>query len=373
MKTLSFRMLLRRSGTAESILAIALTVAILASITSVVNHVNSQAQTMGKLLNVGETFLILSRSSTSITDSKVDTELARLIRNITNTKYVLTQKVFTASLTTTSNQSTVVVRGVDTQAFLEARNAQINGVSANDTQANVGEILARLASINKGDEISIAVDNKTVTVEVAGIVQTFTQSDTELIVPMSIANLLTEDNDKVSFIEFAIKDGEQAEIDNLSEHLPANVKILKTQQTQAFIQEVNNQTVSFLSLWSIAVYAIVTAASYVVASRLTIESSYEVTMLKALGAKPTIPFKLILSFTLVIASLGCVLGLAIGLSGAQIISTATRWMWKNIQITPTLEIQQTTQIILFTLASSILGSIYPALKATRKTYAELPL
>lgn len=366
-------MLLRKSGTVESILAIALIVAILASITSVVNYANSQAETMGNLLNVGETFLILSKNSTSITDSKVETELANLIRNITNTKYVLTQKVFTASLITNSNRSTVLVRGVDTQTFLEARNAQINGVPANNTQANVGEILARLASINKEDEINIAVDNKMVTVEVAGIVQTFTQSDTELIVPMSVANLLTEDNGKVSFIEFALKDGKQAEIDNLSERLPAEVKILKTQQTQAFIQDVNNQTLSFLSLWSITVYAIVTAASYIVASRLTIESSYELTMLKALGAKPTLPFKLILSFTLVIALLGSVLGLAIGLSGAQIISTATRWTWKNIQIAPVLEIQQTAQIILFTLTSSILGSIYPSLKAVRKTYAELPL
>jgi len=373
MKTLSFKMLLRKSGTIESILAIALIVAILASITSVVNHVNSQAETMGKLLNVGETFLILSKNSTSITDSKVDTELSSLIRNITNTKYVLTQKVFTATLTTTSNRSNMLVRGVDTQAFLEARNARINGAYANDKQANVGEILARLASINKGDEINITLNSKTVTLKVAGIIQTFTQSDTELIVPMNVASLLAEDNGKVSFIEFTLKDGEQQEIDSLSEHLPANLKIVKTQQTQAFIQDVNNQTLSFLSLWSIAVYAIVIAASYVVASRLTIESSYELTMLKALGAKPTIPFKLILSFTIVIAILGSVLGLAIGLSGAQVISTATRWAWKSIQIAPVLEIQQTAQIILFTLAASILGCLYPALRAMHKTYAELPL
>jgi len=366
-------MLLRKSGTVESMLAIALIVAILASITSVVNHVNSQAEIMGKLLNLGESFLIISKNSTSITDSKVDTELAELLGNNTNTKYVLPQKVFTASLITTSNRSTVLVRGVDAQTFLEARNAQINGTYANETQANVGEILARLASINKGDKINIAIDNETVTVEVAGAVQTFTQSDTELIVPMSVANLLTEDSSKVSFIEFAIKDGEQAAIDNLSERLPANVKIVKTQQTQAFIQDVNNQTLSFLSLWSIAVYAVVTAASYVVASRLTVESGYELTMLKALGAKPALPFKLILSFTLLITLLGSVLGFAIGLSGAQILSTATRWTWKSIQIAPALEIQQTVQIILFTLASSILGSIYPAIKAMRKTYAELPL
>jgi len=266
----------------------------------------------------------------------------------------------------------VLVRGVDTQAFLEAKNAQINGTYANDTQANVGEILARLASIDNGDEISIAVDNKTVTVEVAGIVKTFTQSDTELIVPMNVANLLT-DNSNVSFIEFALNGNEIAEIDRLSGLLSTDVEIVKTQQTQAFVLDVNGQTLSFLNLWSIAVYAVVATASYVVATRLTIESSYELTMLRALGAKPTLSFKLILSFTLVIALLGSVLGLAIGLSGTQIISTATRWIWKSVQITPALEIQQMAQIALFTLTSCILGSIYPSFKAMRKTYAELPL
>jgi len=38
---------------------------------------------------------------------------------------------------------------------------------------------------------------------------------------------------------------------------------------------------NFLNLWSIAVYAIVVANSYVVATRLTAESSYELATLRA--------------------------------------------------------------------------------------------
>lgn len=374
MQTLTFKMLLRKRGTTESILAIVLLIAILASITSVVNHLNSQAETIGNLLHVGETCLVLSKESSSITDSKIDIELANLVNNATNTKHVLPQKIFYVKLITASNHSDILVRGVDVPAFLEARHARMNGSAAEDMQANVGELLARLASIEVGDQIDIEVDNKRVTVEVAGIIQTLTQSDTEIIVPMNVADSLNEDNEKLSIIEFTLNDSHSHDaIDQLREVLPADVKILSTQQTQTFIQDVNNQTMGFLSLWSIAVYATVTAASYIVATRLTIESSYELAMLRALGGKRVSVFALILAFTFIISLLASVLGLAIGLAGAQMISTVARWIWRSFGVTPFLEIQQATQIVLFTLTASILGSIYPAFKAMRKTHAELPL
>jgi len=51
------------------------------------------------------------------------------------------------------------------------------------------------------------------------------------------------------------------------------------------MQEMNVQTLNFLGIWSLAVYAVVVVASYVIAARLMAESSYELAMLKALGAK----------------------------------------------------------------------------------------
>jgi len=365
-------MLLRKRGTEESILAIALLIAILASMTSVVNHLNSQAETIGNLPSSGETFILLSKDSASITDSRVDMELANLVSNATDPTYALPQKIFYARLVTGSNGSLALVRGVDVPTFLEARHGRMNGSAAEGMQANVGELLARLASIRVGDQIGMDVDNKLVTVEVAGIIQTLTQSDTEIIVPMNVADLLSEDN-RASIIEFALSDGQYAKINKLREVLPSDVTIVSTQQTQVFIQDINNQTVSFFNLWSIAVYAIVTAASYVVTTRFTIESSNELAMLRTLGGKRALLFTLVLTFTFTIFFLGSFLGLAIGLAGTQIVSTVARWAWRSFEVMPFLEIQQTTQIVLFALAASILGSIYPALKTVLKTYAELPL
>lgn len=362
----------RKEGTAPAILAIALLVAILASLASVVNHVNSQTETLSKLKGTGETFLLMSKNSTSITQSKLSTELIQVLDKNDAVRYVLPQKIFAATIIVASNNYTVLVRGVNTTTFFQIRHAYVNGSVADGMQANVGEILTRIASIHDGDRIRIALEDKTVTVEVPGIVQTRTQSDTELIVPMNVANLLNQDK-KVSIIEFSLKSNGNQEIGHISELLPTDVKIVETQQTETFVQDVNIQTLYFLSLWSIPVYAVVTATAYMITTRLTIESSYELTMFKALGAKRTQIFKLILFVTLIITSLGTILGIAIGLAGAQIISTIIQWAWKGIQIAPFLEVQQTTQIILFALASSVLGCVYPAVKAVRKTYAELQL
>ncbi|MFQ6087015.1 MAG: hypothetical protein ACE5OV_03235, partial [Candidatus Bathyarchaeia archaeon] len=347
-------MLFWKKGTTSSILALALLVAILTSTASIVNDINSQTESLAKTRDIGQTFLLISKNSTSTTNSKISLELTNLLNNRSNIQLVLPQKIFKATIMASSKNYTATVRGVNIQTFLESRHAHLNGSYANDTQANIGEILARLTSISKGDEISLILNSNIVKVTIAGTVKTFTQADTEIIVPMSIANLLDEDNNKMSIIEFTTK-SEQTEISQLSPLLPDDVKIVKVQQTKTFIQDTNSQTLSFLNLWSLAVYATVMAASYVIATRLTIESTYELAMLKALGAKRIIIFKSIIIVVLTITLLSFILGLAIGISGAQILATFVGWALKGIEITPFLNVEQAAHIALFTLASSILG------------------
>jgi ABC-type lipoprotein release transport system permease subunit len=370
--TLTLKALFWKKGTTSSIIALALLVAILSSTTSIINDLNSKTEILAKTRDIGQTYLIMSKNSTSITNSKLNPKLTNLLNNRSNIKLVLPQKIFQATLIANSKNYTVIIRGVNVQAFLESRNAYINGSIANGKQANIGEILARITSIRKGDEISLVANGNQIKVTIAGTIKTFTQTDTEIILPMDIANLLTEDNNKVSIIEFTTKNN-QDEINQLTQLLPTDVKITKVQQTKVFIKDINTQTLKFLNLWSLAVYATVIAASYIIATRLTVESTYELAMLNALGAKRTLIFKSITIIVLTITSLGFILGLAIGISGAQILATFMRWALKGIEITPFLNVEQATHIALLTLASSLLGCIHPAIKAMRKNYAELSL
>jgi len=117
----------------------------------------------------------------------------------------------------------------------------------------------------------------------------------------------------------------------------------------------------------------VATASYVTATRLTAESGYEFTMLKALGIKKTNLFTLVLTYAATTALLGSMLGIALGTAGAQTASTILNWIWPSLQITPLIEAEQTLQTLLLALASSILGCLYPSLKFAGINFMEQPL
>jgi ABC-type lipoprotein release transport system permease subunit len=373
---LSFKIFIRKSGTAQSIIAIALLVAIISSANAIVNYLNLQSETIAGLVNPSGTYLILSSNSTALTDSKLPADLSAKISNLSYVKNVFPQKMLTANLITNSS-TPITVRGIeDINNFLKTRGAYVNGtIAKNWTDANAGELLARALSIKLGDEIGIALGEKNVKVKVVGIFRSQTQCDTELLVYMKTANMLEGNDLTVSFIEFSLKDNVNSReaLRQIAQLLPENAKLIQAQQLKTFAQQINMQVVNFLNIWSIAVYAAVAVASYIVSTRLIIELRYELSMLKALGAKKHQIFTLMLAYIATIAFLSSILGISLGIAGTQTVSTMLRWMLQNIDITPFLEVGQAIQTLLLTFISSIIGCIYPITKSTRTRYVEQTL
>jgi ABC-type lipoprotein release transport system permease subunit len=375
MTTSILKTLFRKKGTISSILAVALLVAIIASMNSIVNYFNTQTEALVEFPNIGGTYLVLSENS--IADNKIDADLTDQLNAIPDIKYTVPQRILSSTLTASSGNHTITVRGVeDVTNFLKLKGGRVNGTTAkNETEANVGEILARSISLNLGDEATLTFGNSSLEVVVVGIVKTLSQTDAELIVPMETINSLTGNSDKISVIEFALKENADAEeaINQITELLPGNVKTVEVQKPKEFLQDLNRQTLTFLNVWALAVYAVVSAASYVVATRLIAESSYELAMLRALGAKKSLLFKLVLTYTVTTAVLGCALGLALGTAGTQTASTMLGWIWPSVDATPSLEPTQALQTLLLTLASSTLGCLFPAFRSMRRNYMEQPL
>jgi ABC-type lipoprotein release transport system permease subunit len=373
---LSFKIFIRKSGTAQSIIAIALLVAIISSANSIVNYLNLQSETIAGLINPHGTYLILSSNSTALTDSRLPADLPAKISNLSYVENVFPQKMLTANLITNSS-ITIMIRGVeDISSFLKSRGAYINGtIAKNWTEANAGELLARALSIKLGDEIGIALGEKNVKVKVVSIFRSQTQCDTELLVPMKTANMLEGNNLTISFIEFSLKDdiNSREALSQIAQLLPENAKLVQAQQLKTFAQQINMQVVNFLNIWSIAVYAAVAVASYIVSTRLIIELSYELSMLKALGAKRHQIFTLMLAYIATIAFLSSILGISLGIACTQTVSTMLRWTLQNVDITPFLEVEQAIQTLLLTFISSIIGCIYPITKSARTRYGEQTL
>jgi len=377
MSFIGLKMLFRKRGVALAILAIALPIAILTSANSTANYINSQTQALGKLVGTSRTYIVISQDSTAIRDSQIDISLAVRLSSLGYVKHVLPQRMLTANITIGSKSHAIQIVGVeDVKGFIEARRAHVSGaVARNPEEANVGEVLSTLLHIKLGDELDLSANGKSAKVRVVGIIRTQTQTDAELIAPMGTANILAGNDQTISLIELSLKEGINAReaITQITQLLPENVKLIPSQQLKEFTIKMNAQTLAFLNAWSIAVYAVVAAASYITATRLTDESGYELAMLRALGAKKTRLFTLILAYTATTALLGSILGIALGTAGAQAASTILRWIQPTVEIAPFPEAEQALQTLLVTLASSIIGCTYPAFRSTRARYMEQPL
>jgi len=365
-------MFLRRRGLFLSVLSIGFLVAILVGTGSVVNYINLQSQVLGGFINPGGVYIVLSKNSTSITDSRVNIGLVSLFNNVGYVKYVVAQRMLNVSLFTDSGVRVVYVRGVsDVGVFLKMRGAYLSGgVARNWTECDAGELFARVFSIRLGDSIRLGFNGVYVDVKVVGLFKSQTQSDAELIVPIETVNKLVGDNSSVSFIEFGLKDGVDVgkvggEIMSM---LPGDVKLVHVQQLKEFVRDMNLQVLDFLSVWSVVVYMVVVGASYVIVTRFVIESNYELFMVRVLGGKRFHVFGLVLMYTMVVTVLGSVFGIALGVVSVQIVSTVLRWFWPSVGISPFFDVDGVFLTFLLVFVSAVLGGMYPAFKVVREKY-----
>ncbi|MEM2510932.1 MAG: ABC transporter permease [Candidatus Methanomethylicia archaeon] len=365
---LTLKMLLSSRNSLQAILSIALLIAIVSSITAITNYINAQAESL--ITPTGNRFhLVLSGNSTSISDGLVENDLASLLGNVSGIEYVNPQRILKVKLIDKLNY-TAIIRGVGSvDSYLKMRRAYINGSAAgNSSQVNIGVILARLASISIGDTVSLSFNGKCISVKVTGIFKTLTQSDVEILAPIETVQRLTDDC-KLSLIEFTVRrDANSEDVVNSIISLEPSVRIVKTFMFKEFIQDVNRQTLSFLNLWFLAIYIVVAATSYIIVLKLTLDLNYEFTLLRAIGARRRYVFMLVLTYIAIIASSSSIIGLSLGLSSSQTISTVTQWLGIGVEVHPFLNLEQIPQIILYALTSSILGSTPCILRCLGRIY-----
>ncbi|MGC8578016.1 MAG: ABC transporter permease [Thermoproteota archaeon] len=358
---------------ASAVVAVALLVAISVSTTSVTNYVNSQVNVLGSFVNLGKTYIVVSKNSSSTTDSKIDSKLVNLFSSTSGIKYMIPQKVAVVSVTVNISNCTTIVRGVKSVGeFLKSRNAYVDGAIAKSIgEVDVGEILARLLKVSVNDEIILTLNKKSIKAKVVGIFKTLTQDDTGVIAPLETVNYLTG-NDRISVIEFTLEESANNTevIERIGKLLPKDVMLVKVQQIDNFLQTINQQTLRFLFFLSVLVYIIVAIASYLITVRFLLESSYELLMLRALGAKKNFLVVLVLMYAIITSVTGSLLGIAVGLVGTQVASTILAWLSPSINIIPFLEFHQLAQILLLSTISSFLGSIIPALRFSHVRYVE---
>jgi hypothetical protein len=95
-------MLFRKKGTAFAILAIALLIALLASVNCLINNINSYTTILTNIPSIDQTYIISSKNSASLYDSQIDSSLIDKIHNYSDIDYATSQKMVQATLATTN-------------------------------------------------------------------------------------------------------------------------------------------------------------------------------------------------------------------------------------------------------------------------------
>jgi ABC-type transport system, involved in lipoprotein release, permease component len=376
MQSLAFKMLFHKKGTASAILAIGLLIALLTSVSCLVDNINAQTTALTQLASIGDTYIAKNQNSASLSDSQISANLLPEIKDNSNIKYATNQQLTQGTITASNQTYDITVRGVDdVKAYLTKNSASINGsVSKTAAEANIGIVLANLVNIQKNDIITLTINGQSTQLKISGVTRTQTQSDSQLIIPLTTLQNITSQTSTVSYIEFSVKDTAKSPqtIANLTSTLPSNIQILSTQQVISFASNINDQTVNFIDVWSIAIYIVVIAASYVTASRLINESEDDIYTLRTLGATKRGTLNLVITYVIAIGLLGSLLGLSVGIVGTQIASTAVRWVLGNSQLAPFIDVNQTLQILVISLICAVAGGIYPAIKGVSIVTRENP-
>ncbi|MEM4983094.1 MAG: hypothetical protein QXK73_05845, partial [Candidatus Bathyarchaeia archaeon] len=110
---LSQKILLRKPGTGMAILALALLLAIITSMNSIVNYINVRSEALVGLVQIGETYLILGKNAVALTNSQVDMEISRRLTEASEVDQAFPQKILTARMKTDEANLTVTVRAVE--------------------------------------------------------------------------------------------------------------------------------------------------------------------------------------------------------------------------------------------------------------------
>ncbi|MEM2739209.1 MAG: hypothetical protein QXQ29_00185 [Candidatus Bathyarchaeia archaeon] len=246
----------------------------------------------------------------------------------------------------------------DIRSYIDLLGARVEGrIPTGGCEVLVGASIAERYSLKPSDTVRLAVGSLSLDVEVAGIARFRSQSDYEIIASTDIAGILGFDG--ASAVEFRFKHGvdEGGALAMLSGILPKDTKIYGSRRIIDFAYMIDRQVAEFVYIWIIPVYMVLAVSSYVSSMNLIAGCSYELAMLRALGARRGVAAYSILAYVTLTSTLGSIIGLSIGLTGVQIASKILGWVAPSVSLTPTLNLYDATIIASTAVSTSIIGSL----------------
>ena len=360
---LALKALLRRRDTRLAILALALPLSILASITAATNHLAAEAQTLATLAGRGESHYLVH--SVEGLEATLDPGTVEAIRSVDGVELLVAIRAVEAKTLIDTHLVDVRVVGTDSlDNLLKLRSARlVEGEKPGETgEALVGTLLAEELGLKPGDTLELMGCCYTVTVRITGITKTAAPLDASIIVDMDTVERLTGPG--ASALEFRASPDAAEKVESL---LPRDVAMERLGDPWSFAARIEEQLLGFLEWWALTVYVVVAATSYVVSAKLAAEAGREAGLLRTLGAGRATVLVAVVAYMGVLGLGAGLLGAARGLAGSQVASTLLWWAGVGRPLAPFLEPLDAARILALSVAASLVGGLYPAYRLSGET------
>ena len=311
--------------------------------------------------------ILLNSSASSLTDSKLDYSIVENFHNL-GVKRILPQLLAHVELRFNDKLIPVRVRGVESfETFYADRGIRVNGSTpSSNLEANIGILLSRRLDLGIGDIVEIVANNDVQKFRIVGIVDCGCPCDDELILSLEDLWMLKPSlSDKISFVEVISHDHDLEKL-NLSS-VKAFLEKPFSQASTTLIQETFNSVRN----WAITIQLTILVAAYFTASKISMDSERELVILRSIGATRKKAFVYVFFKSIIVSLLAIITGLSFGTITAQIVFRSLSILLSAESYTPPgLEPFDVLWIVGLSLTSALIGSVYPALKASRRDLGE---
>jgi ABC-type antimicrobial peptide transport system permease subunit len=233
---------------------------------------------------------------------------------------------FPSVVTDGSRTANASVLATNTTAFVAARHSTVRGrVAENGSQADAGALMAEVLGIGVGDVVTVDAFSRTQTLTVVGILNSTDQSDTGLILPLSVSwQSWPQTANRISYVEFEASDA------GVASGISGNMTVIREQGIDQIARSFDSQTANLLTSWTYVLFALSAAASIAAASRVVTEVSQEYETIRAIGARLSTARTLVFYELLTIAGTSVLIGTAAGIVGTSILAT----LFKTVEGVP---------------------------------------
>ncbi|MEM3921476.1 MAG: FtsX-like permease family protein [Nitrososphaerota archaeon] len=333
---------------------------------------NGYAENFGIILPKYEQsrFFLINASATSLSWSTVDYSITEQLA-VVGFKDLFPQILLYSYVAVGDNFFEIRIRGVDRlDEYFRHNGFRVNGnIPSSSSDVAIGILVARRFNVEKGAFLRIFLDNGNYRdFRISGIIDCGCPSDEEVLMQLSGVWDIRPDNlGKVSFIE--VMELEKA---NLSALYSLGLKVFDERPFYQAAYDLISKTLNSIRNWSAPLHLLVLAAVYFTSMRIIRESMRDGVILRCIGATRRKVFSYLLYRCLIVTMLGIFVGLAFGVTSAQVAFRLISIVLSTGSYNPpSLDFLDIIRLMALSLLSSIAGILYPLFKEMKKQLGDL--